>query len=174
MFYLNLKYLKAPLHRSPEEIILYIYRLSTAFLYALKVFTPILYIMAAFPTLCGLKFRKLIISTYVSQSRSSKLMVAGLIIHEIVIQDRKLTKAEEQKVILAAKNLYTKLQAEREKIMVVDWYKDEQPRKMVFILIQKSLNNDLPDSYDRIAFNDKANLLFNHIVDMAVQGYGWA
>ena len=53
--------------------------------------------------------------------------------------------------------------------MVVDWYKDEQPRKMVFILIQKSLNNDLPDSYDRITSDDKANLLFNHIVDITVQ-----
>ena len=28
--------------------------------------------------------------------------------------------------------------------------------------------------YLQIAFNDKADLLFNHIVDMAVQGYGWA
>ena len=110
------------------------------------------------------------------QSRADEMNLSEeeLEIYDLLIQDRKLTKAEEQKVILAAKNLYTKLQAEREKVMVVDWYKDEQPRKMVFILIQKSLNNDLPDSYDRIAFNDKANLLFNHIVDMAVQGYGWA
>ena len=57
--------------------------------------------------------------------------------------------------------------------MVVDLYKDDQPRHQVFALIQTSLNDDLPMSYDRVAFNDKTNLLFNHFVDMAVQGYGW-
>ncbi len=94
-------------------------------------------------------------------------------IFDLLIQGRKLTKAEEQKVILAAKNLYHKLQAEKDKVMVVDWYKDEQPRKKVLSLIQVSLNEDLPDSYDRVAFTDKTNLLMNHFVDMAVQGYGW-
>lgn len=70
-------------------------------------------------------------------------------------------------------NLYQKLLAEKDKVMVVDWYKDEQPRHQVFALIQASLNDDLPMSYDRVSFNDKTNLLFNHFVDMAVQGYGW-
>ena len=41
-------------------------------------------------------------------------------------------------------------------------------------LIQLSLDKDLPESYDRLAFNDKTNLLLNHFVDMAVQGYGRA
>ena len=57
--------------------------------------------------------------------------------------------------------------------MVVDWYKDEQPRNMVFSLIQTSLNDDLPDSYDKATFDDKSYRLFNHFVDMAVQGFGW-
>lgn len=30
-----------------------------------------------------------------------------------------------------------------------------------------------PYSYDKIAFNDKTNLLMEHFIDMAVQGYGW-
>lgn len=94
-------------------------------------------------------------------------------IFDLLRSDRKLTKEEEQKVILASKNLYQKLLAEKEKVMVVDWYKDEQPRHQVFALIQTSLNEDLPMSYDRVSFNDKTNLLFNHFVDMAVQGYGW-
>lgn len=94
-------------------------------------------------------------------------------IFDLLIQNKKLTKAEEQKVILAAKNLYHKLLEEKEKVMVVDWYKDEQPKKMLYTLIQKSLDNDLPQSYDRVAFNDKTNLLMNHFVDMAAQGYGW-
>ena len=94
-------------------------------------------------------------------------------IYDLLIQGRKLTKAEEQNVILASKNLYNKLMEEKERLMVVDWYKDEQPRQQVYSLIQLSLNNDLPMSYDRIAFNEKTNLLLNHFVDMAVQGYGW-
>jgi type I restriction enzyme R subunit len=94
-------------------------------------------------------------------------------IFDLLIKDRKLTQAEEQKVKLAAKNLYKKLLEEKDKVMVVDWYKDEQPKQQVFSLIQYSLDNDLPDSYDRIAFLDKTNLLLNHFIDMAVQGYGW-
>ncbi len=109
------------------------------------------------------------------QGRSTEMNLEEeeLEIFDLLCQDRKLTKAEEQKVILAAKNLYKKLKEERDNVMVVDWYKDEQPRKKVFSLIQLSLNEDLPESYDRVAFNDKTNLLMNHIVDMAVQGYGW-
>ena len=94
-------------------------------------------------------------------------------IYDMLVEGRKLTKAEEQKVKLAAKNLYHKLLEEKERLMVVDWYKDEQPRNMVFSLIQTSLNDDLPDSYDKATFDDKSYRLFNHFVDMAVQGFGW-
>lgn len=95
------------------------------------------------------------------------------IITDLLIKDKKLTKAEEQKVILAAKNLYSKLKENKAQVMVLDWYKDEQPRKRVFTLIQTSLNEDLPESYDRISFNEKTNLLLNHFIDMAIQRYGW-
>lgn len=109
------------------------------------------------------------------QSRSTDLGLEEeeLEIFDLLRADKKLTKAEEQKVILAAKNLYHKLSEEKERVMVVDWFKDEQPRLQVFALIQTSLNKDLPESYDRVTFNDKTRLLFNHFVDMAVQGYGW-
>lgn len=109
------------------------------------------------------------------QSRSIEmgLQEEELEIYDLLCQGRKLTKAEEQKVILAAKNLYQKLIVEKDKVMVVDWYKDEQPRQKVYKLIQVSLNSDLPDSYDRVAFNDKTNLLLEHFIDMALQGYGW-
>lgn len=110
------------------------------------------------------------------QGRSTDLGLEEeeLEIYDLLIEGKKLTKAEEQKVILAAKNLYQKLKAEKDNFMVVDWYKDEQPRKKVFSLIQISLNNDLPESYDRVSFVDKTNLIMNHFIDMAVQGYGWA
>lgn len=109
------------------------------------------------------------------QSRSTDigLKEEELEIYDMLTSGRKLTKVEEQKVILASKNLYKKLLEEKDKVMVVDWYKDEQPRHQVLALIQTSLNEDLPMSYDRMSFNDKTHLLFEHFVDMAVQGYGW-
>ena len=109
------------------------------------------------------------------QGRSTDMGLAEeeLEIYDLLIQDRKLTQAEKQKVILAAKNLYKKLMEEKDRVMVVDWYKDEQPKKKVLALIQISLDKDLPESYDRAAFTDKTNLLMNHFIDMAVQGYGW-
>lgn len=109
------------------------------------------------------------------QSRATEMDLEEeeLEIFDLLIKGRNLTQAEEQKVKLAAKNLFKKLTEEKENVMVVDWYKDEQPKKQVFSLIQHSLNNDLPESYDRVTFNDKTNLLLNHFIDMAVQGYGW-
>lgn len=109
------------------------------------------------------------------QGRASEMDLEEeeLEIFDLLIKDRKLTKAEEQRVKLAAKNLYKKLLEEKEKVMVVDWYKDEQPRQKVMDIIMVSLNNDLPESYDREVFGKKTNLLLNHFIDMAMQGYGW-
>ncbi len=73
----------------------------------------------------------------------------------------------------AAKNLYKKLMEEKDRVMVVDWYKDEQPKKKALVLIQISLDKDFPESHDRDALTDNTNLLMNHFIDMAVQGYGW-
>ena len=41
-------------------------------------------------------------------------------------------------------------------------------------VIQSTLNTDLPESYDKPIFDAKTDLLLNHFIDMAVQGYGWA
>lgn len=90
-----------------------------------------------------------------------------------MIAGKKLTQAEEQKVKLSAKNLFKKLSAKRGELLVVDWYKDEQPRAKVKSEIESVLNADLPDSYDTASFQSKIDLLMNHFVDMAVQGYGW-
>lgn len=109
------------------------------------------------------------------QSRGSDLGLTEeeLEIFDLLSANRKLTKVEERKVILASKNLYQKLMEDKDKIMVVDWYKDALPRQKVLSIIQTSLDKDLPESYDRAVFYDKTNTLFNHFVDMAAQGYGW-
>ena len=94
-------------------------------------------------------------------------------IFDLLIAGKKLTKDEEQKVKLSAKNLFKKLTEEKKELLVVDWYKDEQPRARVKTAIEKSLNDDLPMSYDKETFAAKINLLLTHFIDMAVQGYGW-
>lgn len=121
------------------------------------------------------KLLDLIESLKREQSRATEMDLEEeeLEIFDLLIKDRKLTKAEEQKVKLAAKNLYKKLTEEKQNVMVVDWYKDEQPKQKVLGIIQVSLNADLPPSYDREVFSSKTNLLMNHFIDMAVQGYGW-
>lgn len=94
-------------------------------------------------------------------------------IYDLLIVGKKLTKAEEQKVKLSAKNLYKKLTENKQSLFMIDWYKDEQPKGRVIKIIKDSLDADLPESYDKVSFNSKVDLLINHFVDMAVQGYGW-
>ena len=91
----------------------------------------------------------------------------------MLVKGKKLTKAEEQAVKLAAKGIYTKLTEERAELFVVDWYKDDQPKLKVKQAIEKVLDDDLPLCYDKESFNSKTNLLLNHFIDMSIQGYGW-
>ena len=94
-------------------------------------------------------------------------------IYDLLVAGKKLSQKEEQKVKLSAKNLFKKLTESRKELLVVDWYKDDQTRATVRSAVAVSLNEDLPDSYDKVSFDSKINLLMNHFVDMAVQGYGW-
>ena len=70
------------------------------------------------------------------------------------------------------KNLLKKLTAEKDNLLVVDWYKDDQLRLKVKSAVEYAINEDLPESYDKESFEAKTNLLLNHFIDMAIQGYG--
>ena len=121
------------------------------------------------------KLLQLIDELKTEQGRSTDmgLKEEELEIYDLLVQGRKLTKNEEKAVILASKNLYNKLMEEKENLLIVDWYKDPQPKTRVLGLIQRSLDKDLPNTYDKEVFSNKTNLLLDHFVDMAVQGYGW-
>lgn len=108
-----------------------------------------------------------------SRAETEGLTEEELEMYDLLIAGKKLTQAEEQKVKLAAKNLYKKLSENRKSLLVVDWYKDEMPRERVEDAIRTSLDEDLPDSYDKESFQAKISLLLNHFIDMAIQGYGW-
>lgn len=94
-------------------------------------------------------------------------------IYDLLIKGKKLTKEEEQKVILSSKNLFERLNGNRGNLFVADWYKDEQPKAKVKDTIMNTLDASLPPSYDKEMFSAKTDLLLNHFIDMAVQGYGW-
>ena len=101
------------------------------------------------------------------------LLDAELEIYDLLIAGKELSEKEEKKVKLSAKNLYTKLMDNRSSLLVVDWYKDEQPRAKLKHEVELSLNDGLPASYEKAAFDSKVSLLMTYFVDMAVQGYGW-
>ena len=94
-------------------------------------------------------------------------------IFDLLIAGKKLSQADEQKVKLSAKHLFEKLTENKKDLLVVDWYKDEQTKSKVKSAVETSLDADLPSSYDKDSFQSKIELLMNHFVDMAVQGYGW-
>ena len=100
------------------------------------------------------------------------LTESELEIYDLLIKGKKLTKAEEQKVKLAAKNLFNKLVQERKSLLVVDWYKDDRTVSIVKNAIQDSLDKDLPESYDKEVFIAKTNLILSLLVDKYVQGLG--
>ena len=108
-----------------------------------------------------------------SRAEAEGLTEEELEMYDLLIAGKRLTKAEEQKVKLAAKNLFKKLSENRKSLLVVDWYKDDMPREKVKNAIQSSLDADLPESYDKESFQSKITLLLNHFIDMAIQGYGW-
>ena len=95
-------------------------------------------------------------------------------IYDLLIKGKKITKVEEQKVKLAAKNLYHKLVDEKEELLVVDWYKDERTTSRVRSAISDSLDQDLPESYDKELFVSKTNLLLSLFIDKATQGLMYA
>jgi len=108
-----------------------------------------------------------------SRANFEGLTEEELELYDLLIKGKKLTKAEEQKVKLAAKELFKKLTSEKTELLVVDWYKDEQPKARVRNAIADSLDEFLPDCYDKDSFDSKTNLLLNHFIDMTIQGYGW-
>ena len=108
-----------------------------------------------------------------NRANTEGLTEEELEIFDLLIAGKKVTKDEEQKVKLSAKNLYKKLVDNRNNLLVVDWYKDEQPIAKLKYEVELSLNDDLPESYDKVSFDSKVSLLMNHFMDMAVQGYGW-
>lgn len=91
-----------------------------------------------------------------------------------LLKNDNLTKDEEQKVKLAAKALLHRLLEEQPKVLVQDWFRDTQTRKGVRSAVEQVLDNNLPESYDRVLFKEKCDNVFELIYDYASHGRKWA
>lgn len=91
-----------------------------------------------------------------------------------LLKKEKMTKDEEIKVKNAAKHLLHRLIEEQPKVLIQDWYKDSQTQAQVKSEVEKILDKDLPETYDRALFANKTNLLFQLIFDYSQKGIKWA
>lgn len=111
------------------------------------------------------------------REESERHIREGLTEEELEIYDLlkkdKLTKSEEQKVKLAAKDLIIRLLEGHPKVLVQDWWKDGQTQRAVKSAIEEVLDKDLPESYDRVAFKEKCDNVFELVVEFAASGRKW-
>ncbi|MEY4749424.1 MAG: hypothetical protein RIQ60_1638 [Pseudomonadota bacterium] len=85
-----------------------------------------------------------------------------------------LTQEETQRVKLAAKHLLKRLVDESPKVLVQDWHQNSQTQKQVRAEIERVLDQDLPESYDRTAFKQQCNNVYDLILEYAIAGRKWA
>jgi type I restriction enzyme R subunit len=102
----------------------------------------------------------------------------GLTVDELELYDLlkkdKMTEAETQKVKLAARSLLRRLLQEHPKVLIQDWYKDTQTQRAVRSVVEKVLDENLPDTFDRVLFKEKCDNLFELLLDYASSGKKWA
>lgn len=85
-----------------------------------------------------------------------------------------MTQDETQRVKLAAKQLLSRLVEGVPKVLVQDWFKDQQTQKQVRSEIERVLDEGLPPSYERTLFKQKCDNVFELIFDYASRGRKWA
>ena len=85
-----------------------------------------------------------------------------------------MTQDEIQRVKLAAKRLLKRLVEEHPKVLVQDWFKDNQTQKQVRSEIERVLDEGLPETYERALFKQKCDNVFDLVVDYASRGRKWA
>lgn len=91
-----------------------------------------------------------------------------------LLKKDKMTAEETQKVKLAAKSLLSRLLANQPKVLVQDWYKDDQSQRRVKSTVEEVLDDNLPSTYDRLLFKEKCDRIFDLIYNQASKGQKWA
>lgn len=90
-----------------------------------------------------------------------------------LLKKENLTKEEEQKVKLSAKELLHKLQNGKPTLLITDWYKDTQTMAQIQTAIKQILDATLPETYDRAVYSTKCDIIFDHFLMQARKGSNW-
>lgn len=92
-----------------------------------------------------------------------------------LLRKEAMTEAETQKVKLAAKALLHRLLDESPQVLVQDWFKTDQTRRIVRSAVAEVLDRELPvETYDRGLFQATCDNVFHLVLDQAAQGKKWA
>jgi type I restriction enzyme R subunit len=91
-----------------------------------------------------------------------------------LIKKDQMTKDETQKVRLAAKSLLRRLRYEPPKVLVQDWFRDSQSKETVRSAVKEVLDLQLPETYTRVVFTEKCDMVFETMLNYASQGLKWA
>ena len=91
-----------------------------------------------------------------------------------LLKKDKMTKEETKRVKLAAKALLHRLLKEPPSVLIQDWFKDQQSRKIVRSAVEDVLDKNLPNTYDRVLFRRKCDDVLDMMLDYASHGLKWA
>jgi len=92
-----------------------------------------------------------------------------------LLRKEKMTTAEEEKVKLASRALLKRLTEGKPIVLVQDWCRDSQSRKVVRDEVEAVLHEHLPeDGYDRATFRKKSEKVFDLTLDLAINQRKWA
>ena len=91
-----------------------------------------------------------------------------------LLKKENLTADETQRVKLAARQLLHRLQQEQPRVLIQDWFRDAQSQERVKSTIEEVLDQNLPDSYDRVLFKNKCDTVFQLTYNYARQKQKWA
>lgn len=75
--------------------------------------------------------------------------------------DMKLSEAHRKKVLLVAKELAAKFKQK----LVIEWKKKQEAKAAVKTCIKDVLDEGLPEVYDRKVYNEKCELIYQHVYD---------
>lgn len=91
-----------------------------------------------------------------------------------LLKKEALTQDETLRVKLAAKHLLKRLVEEQPKVLVQNWHQSTQTQQQVRAEIERVLDADLPESYDRTTFKQKCDNVYDLAIEYALRGRKWA
>ncbi len=89
-----------------------------------------------------------------------------------ILRKEKLSKEDERKVKHAAQDLLAKLKEHEAELCTVDRYKESTKKQTFYFFVRDTLNETLPESYDRAVFSQKYEALCSQFVCKAVANNG--